>query len=90
MKKRVVSFLICCCTMLTVSACGMMPGAGGSEDSADFSAGRGGTEIRILSGSENQELEEIIEDCADEAGVRVGIDYNGSGDIMRALQDAAQ
>ena len=90
MKKRVISFLICCCTMLTVSACGMMPGAGSGEGSADFSAGRGGTEIRILSGSENQELEEIISDCADEAGVRVEIDYKGSVDIMRTLQDGAK
>ena len=76
--------------MLTVSACGMMPGAGSGEGSADFSAGRGGTEIRILSGSENQELEEIIGDCADEAGVRVEIDYKGSVDIMRTLQDGAK
>ena len=90
MKKRVISFLICCCTMLTVSACGMMPSAGSGEGSADFSAGRGGTEIRILSGSENQELEEIIGDCADEAGVRVEIDYKGSVDIMRTLQDGAK
>lgn len=76
--------------MLTVSACGMMPSAGSGEGSADFSAGRGGTEIRILSGSENQELEEIIGDCADEAGVRVEIDYKGSVDIMRTLQDGAK
>ena len=90
MKKRIISFLICCCTMLTVSACGVMPGTGGGGESADFSAGRGGTEIRILSGSENQELEEIIGDCADEAGVRVEIDYKGSVDIMRTLQDGAK
>ena len=90
MKKRMISFLICCCTLLTVSACGMIPGTGSGESSADFSAGRGGTVIRILSGSENQELEEIIGDCADEAGVRVEIDYKGSVDIMRTLQDGAE
>ena len=90
MKKRIISFFMCCCAMLAVSACGVMPGTGGSEESADFSAGRGGTEIRILSGSENQELEEIIGDCADEAGVRVEIDYKGSVDIMRTLQDGAK
>lgn len=90
MKKRMISFLICCCTMLTVSACGMTPGTGSGEENADFSAGSDGIGIRILSGSENQELEEIISDCAEEAGVRVEIDYKGSVDIMRTLQDGAE
>ena len=62
--------------------------SGGPGTSSGSSEG-GGDTVRILSGSENQELEEIIEDCADKAGVRIEMDYKGSVDIMRELQSGA-
>ena len=46
----------------------------------------GDVTLRILSGSENQELEGILDDFARERGVNIEMDYQGSLDIMRALQ----
>ena len=56
---------------------------------ADFTAGSGEDTIRILSGSENQELEEILVRCADDLDIRIEMDYKGSIDIMRDLQSGA-
>ena len=99
MRKRLTALLLTACTVLAVSGCGLLPGgralgdagasdSGGSGTSSGSSEG-GGDTVRILSGSENQELEEIIEDCADKAGVRIEMDYKGSVDIMRELQSGA-
>ena len=49
-----------------------------------------GRVLKILSGSENQELEGIIEACAEETGVEIQMDYQGSVDIMRQLQEGAE
>ena len=88
MKKRLTALLITFCTVVAAAGCALLPVGSSSDGDADFSAGRGEA-IRILSGSENQELEEIIADCADEAGVRVEIDYQGSVNIMQQLQNGA-
>ena len=70
-------------------------GAGGGEQGGDgkaasFSAFGAGETVRILSGSENRELEQILEDCAKETRVNIEITYQGSIDIMRTLQAGAQ
>ena len=49
-----------------------------------------GGQIRILSGSENQELEEIIQECGEATGVEIQMEYKGSVDIMRELENGAQ
>lgn len=49
-----------------------------------------GGQIRILSGSENQELEEIIQECGEATGVEIRMEYKGSVDIMRELENGAQ
>ena len=54
----------------------MLSGCGGEK-----------TEIRILSGSENQELEAVLEACEKATGVDIQMDYQGSVDIMRTLQE---
>ena len=41
--------------------------------------------LRILSGSENKELESILEDFAEENDLRIEMTYQGSLDIMRML-----
>lgn len=98
MKKRVSALLLTLCTVFLTAGCSHLPGTAftgssgespGNNDPA-FTAGSGDTTIRILSGSENQELEEIISDCADKAGVRIEMDYQGSVDIMRRLQSGAE
>lgn len=48
------------------------------------------TELRILSGSENRELEQILEACEKETGVDIRMTYQGSVDIMRTLQAGAE
>lgn len=53
---------------------------------ADAVLGRGGSVLRILSGSENSELEPILEQFAEENGVRLEMTYQGSLDIMRELE----
>ena len=97
MKKRFSALLLTLCTVFLTAGCSHLPGTAftgssgestGNNDSA-FTAGSGDTTIRILSGSENQELEDIISDCADKAGVRIEMDYQGSVDIMRELQSGA-
>ena len=46
--------------------------------------------IRILSGSENEELETVIDECSQATGVEIEMDYKGSVDIMRALENGAE
>ena len=46
----------------------------------------GDVTLRILSGSENQEPEGILDDFARERGVNIEMEYQGSLDIMRTLQ----
>lgn len=46
--------------------------------------------IRILSGSENEVLETVIDECSQATGVEIEMDYKGSVDIMRALESGAE
>ena len=98
MRKRLTALLLTLCTVISAAGCSLLPGTNpagslGETDGNDgsaFTAGSGDTTIRILSGSENQELEDIVSDCADKAGVRIEMDYQGSVDIMRELQSGAE
>ncbi len=45
--------------------------------------------IRILSGSENSELEPILEECEKSTGVNIEMTYKGSVDIMQELKNGA-
>lgn len=49
-----------------------------------------GETIKILSGSENKELSDILNKCADETGVNIQMTYQGSVDIMNELQSGAE
>ena len=71
---------------LTLSACG-----GGTASSADqsFDYG-GGTPLRILSGSENKELADILDVFSRDHHINIEMDYAGSLDIMRTLQGGAE
>ena len=93
MPKYLKICLLSVCLLLTV---GLLSACGSSE--AEESSGtwqtfrtRGAHEtIRILSGSENQELASILEQCASETKVDIEIEYKGSLDIMRELQQGAE
>ena len=86
--KYAVLAMIILLAVLGFSAC---LGAGGGQTAgtgqeADTVIGNGRQSLRILSGSENQELEPILEDFSRESGIRVEMTYQGSLDIMRALE----
>ena len=90
MKRAVLSVCILALALI-LTACG--PAAPESTVSADDPADGeqaynygGDVTLRILSGSENQELEGILDDFARERGVNIEMDYQGSLDIMRTLQ----
>ena len=86
--KYAVLAMIILLAALGFSAC--LGGGGGQTagtgQEADTVIGNGRQSLRILSGSENQELEPILEDFSRESGIRVEMTYQGSLDIMRALE----
>lgn len=49
----------------------------------------GGKTLRILSGSENSELSDILSECEKRTGVKLEMTYKGSVDIMQELKNGA-
>ena len=89
--KRVILSVFIVILSLSLSACGPTPSdsavSAGDPSGGDHAFDYGGdVTLRILSGSENQELEGILDDFARERGVNIEMDYQGSLDIMRSLQ----
>ena len=86
--KYAVLAMIILLAVLGFSACLGIGGGqtAGTGQEADTVIGNGRQSLRILSGSENQELEPILEDFSRESGIRVEMTYQGSLDIMRALE----
>lgn len=60
-----------------------------SENSFDGGAFAKET-IRILSGSENKELSDILAECSKKTGVGIEMTYKGSVDIMNELKNGAE
>lgn len=54
-----------------------------------FNGMTGGETLRILSGSENEALEQILEQCEKSTGVNIEMTYKGSVDIMQELKNGA-
>ena len=86
--KHAVLAIIIFLAVLGFSACLGIGGGqtAGTGQEADTVIGNGRQSLRILSGSENQELEPILEDFSRESGIRVEMTYQGSLDIMRVLE----
>lgn len=78
---------------LLLTGCAGSPGEAKTEEKERDSSAEimkaDGT-IRILSGSENEELEAVIDECSQATGVEIEMDYKGSVDIMRALESGAE
>lgn len=96
--KRI--FLCILAGMMLLTGCGAGSGAGQGEERQDSGQKKGeqdsqeitrvpGGRMRILSGSENQELEDIINACSEATGVDIQMEYKGSVDIMRELENGA-
>lgn len=78
---------------LLLTGCAGSPGEAKTEEkerdaSAEIMKADG--TIRILSGSENEELEAVIDECSQATGVEIEMDYKGSVDIMRVLESGAK
>ncbi|HHU52483.1 MAG TPA: VWA domain-containing protein [Clostridiaceae bacterium] len=58
----------------------------GKSSSKTTEIGTGSKVLRIVSGSENKELEDIIREFADDNKAKIEMTYKGSIDIMRELQ----
>ncbi len=86
--KYAVLAIIIFLAVLGFSACLGIGGGqtAGTGQEADTVIGNGRQSLRILSGSENQELEPILEDFSRESGIWVEMTYQGSLDIMRVLE----
>lgn len=83
MKLRKFTALL----LALLTAAAILAGCDTAADSgADAVLGSGGKTLRIVSGSENRELEPILEDFAKSEGVRIEMTYQGSLDIMRLLE----
>ena len=74
MKKKFTVFLLIFSVLLTAAGCSISPGTSEQPDDSAFSAGNSGTIIRILSGSENEELETVIDECSQATGVEIEMD----------------
>ena len=77
--KRWLVLPVCICLLLACASCGKESGE------ADAVLGSGGTVLRIVSGSENAELEPILEEFANREHIQLEMTYLGSLDIMRLL-----
>ena len=83
MKLRKFTALL----LALLTAAAVLTGCDTAADSgADTVLGSGGKTLRIVSGSENRELEPILEAFAKSEGVRIEMTYQGSLDIMRLLE----
>ena len=81
--KRFAALLLMFSFMITICSGCNEGNTDGSE--ADTVLGSGSSVLRIVSGSENSELEPILEDFAERENIRIEMTYQGSLDIMRLL-----
>ena len=93
-KRRVRTALIgLLAPALLLTGCGGAPGEPQAEEQSQDTSSEilkaDGT-IRILSGSENEELETVIDECSQATGVEIEMEYKGSVDIMRELESGAE
>lgn len=80
--------IVIAAAVLLLAGCGAAKdGSGGSSGSKASTFDYGGKQtLRILSGSENKELSDIIDAFAKKNKINIEMDYKGSVDIMRTLQ----
>lgn len=74
---------VCMLAALALPGCGSENSSGG--DSNVTTLGSGSKVLRIVSGSENKELEPIMKEYAEKNHIRIELTYKGSVDIMNIL-----
>ena len=93
MKKQLLNILILfsLASILILNGCSQNSSSENASTENFYKAdGFGGETIRILSGSENKELSDILKSCAKKTGVSIEMTYKGSVDIMHILESGAQ
>lgn len=88
-KQPAVALIAFICTVLVLfSACNNENNINNQDNTntADSVFGNGNSVIRILSGSENKELEDILQQFAEKEKIRIEMTYQGSIDIMHTLE----
>ena len=86
MKRQTLLALLAALLLALLAGCA----SANSEPAKDYPMNYGGrVTLRILSGSENRELEAILDDFAREKKINIEMEYRGSLDIMRGLQNGA-
>lgn len=91
MKKNVFTNFIAAALLPVALICGCSSTETNSAPADARYNGKSNEEtIRILAGSENKKLADILEECADETGVTIEMTYQGSVDIMHTLQSGAE
>ena len=87
--KKISPILILLSLLILLTSC--FGGDEGEEGQSSTHAnlGKGKNSLHILSGSENRELEPLIESFANEDGIQIQMTYQGSVDIMRTLEEGA-
>lgn len=83
MKKLLTMFVAFIVIMLTLAGCSEES----SNKNSDFNAGSGSKTLKIVSGSENKELEPILKQYAEKNKVNIQVDYMGSIDMMKLLKN---
>lgn len=76
-KKKIIIVTLLAAFLIALAGCGSKQ------------IGKRKETIRILSGSENKVLENILAECSKETGVEIEMTYKGSVDIMNTLKDGA-
>lgn len=91
MKRRqpaiaLIAFI--CIVLVLFSACNNENNINNQDNTktADSVLGNGNSVIRILSGSENKELEDILQQFAEKEKICIEMTYQGSVDIMHTLE----
>lgn len=90
MKKSFLVQLFTAVFLPSFILCGCSTAGNGDSADARYRGKFNGETIKILSGSENKELSDILDECADETGVTIEMTYQGSVDIMHTLQSGAE
>ena len=81
---------VLCMILSAVLSAGIFSSCSSSDSENNFGGGLLEKEtIRILSGSENKELSDILEECAKKTHVGIEMTYKGSVDIMNELKNGA-
>ncbi|MDO5690271.1 MAG: VWA domain-containing protein [Tissierellia bacterium] len=87
-KKHMIRILLAVLMLLVgCNSEGGIKSSSGNSTGPSATLGSGGTVLRIVSGSENRELESLIQGYADKNKMTIEMTYMGSIDIMRKLQE---